>query len=170
MGSNAKPVRLKVFIDKWKKKVMFAEADEDFVEILISFLTLPLGTVTRLSSNDTHSNDIKVGSLPSLYKSVLNLDVSHFSKAAHKDLLVNPRNSRDVLCRKLKVNLNACVSCTDGNEVFLKKKGSFIVTDNLYIRPFMLDVSIQLLKTLGVEYINLLDERTVYFGVEEVMF
>ncbi|GJT56744.1 hypothetical protein Tco_0991798 [Tanacetum coccineum] len=48
MGS--KPVHIKVFIDKKKKKVMFAEAEEDFVEILFSFLTLPLGTIARISS------------------------------------------------------------------------------------------------------------------------
>ncbi|GJR38973.1 nucleolar protein 56-like protein [Tanacetum coccineum] len=59
------------------------------------------------------------------------------------------------------------IPSSDGDEVFLKKKGLFIITDDLYVRPFMLDKSIQLLKTLGVEYINLLDERTIYFGVEE---
>ncbi|KAI3750870.1 hypothetical protein L2E82_21747 [Cichorium intybus] len=41
MGTPKKPVQLKVFVDKRKKKVMFAEAEEDFVEILCSFLTLP---------------------------------------------------------------------------------------------------------------------------------
>ncbi|GKF05642.1 uncharacterized protein Tco_0036310, partial [Tanacetum coccineum] len=93
------------------------------------------------------------------YESVVNLDVVHFLKEAYKDLLVNPRNSSHVLCRKLKVDLNTCVSDIDGDEVFLKKKGLFIITDDLYVRPFM--------KTLGVDYINLLDERTIYFGVEE---
>ncbi|GKC82163.1 hypothetical protein Tco_1137880 [Tanacetum coccineum] len=110
---------------------------------------MPLGTITRLSSKYTESDDIKVGSLSSLYESVVNLDVVHFLKEAYKDLLVNPRNSSHVLCRKLKVDLNTCVSGIDADEVFLKKKGLFIITDDLYVRPFMLDNSIQLLKTLG---------------------
>lgn len=43
-----KLVHVKLFIDKQNNKVMFAEGDEDFVEILFSSLTLPLGTIVEL--------------------------------------------------------------------------------------------------------------------------
>ncbi|KAI3750874.1 hypothetical protein L2E82_21751 [Cichorium intybus] len=71
MGTPEKPVQLKVFVDKKKKKVIFAEAEGDFVDILFSFFTLPLGTIARLSRKHADSKDIKVGSLTSLYESVV---------------------------------------------------------------------------------------------------
>jgi hypothetical protein len=39
---------LKLTVHKETNKVLFAEAGKDFVDILISFLTLPLGTIARL--------------------------------------------------------------------------------------------------------------------------
>ncbi|XP_014516124.1 uncharacterized protein LOC106773876 [Vigna radiata var. radiata] len=39
---------LKYWVDKEKKRVIVAEADGDLVDVLFSFLTLPLGTIIRL--------------------------------------------------------------------------------------------------------------------------
>ncbi|KAI3750520.1 hypothetical protein L2E82_21160 [Cichorium intybus] len=173
MGTSEKSVQLKVFVDKKKKKVMFAEADEDFVQILFSFFTLPLGTIAKLSRKHAGSNDIKIGSLTSLYESVINLDDKYFSNEHCKDALVNPSNSSASVCQKLKVNLDETkpipTSVPGGQDgvVYLKKKASFIITDDLNVAPVMLDTSIALLNSLGVEYIDLLDERTIYFGLEE---
>ncbi|XP_076912307.1 uncharacterized protein LOC143570572 isoform X1 [Bidens hawaiensis] len=165
-----KLVRLKVFINKEKKKVMFAEAEQDFVEILFSFLTLPLGTIARLSGKFVGTN-IKVGSLNSLYESVKNLDNRHFCNEQCKEALVNPLSSSLSLCQELKMNLNdatlvdARVSDKAGDLVFLKKKASFIITDDLNVIPGMLETSITLLQSLGVKDINLLEEKTIYFGL-----
>ncbi|MFS7976831.1 hypothetical protein Hanom_Chr10g00896981 [Helianthus anomalus] len=124
--------------------------------------------------------DTKVGSLDSLYESLEILDYKHFSYNAHsaydasKNALVNPWNSSLSLCQKLKIDLNnikpvdARVSDSHDNLVFFKKRPSFIITDDLNIAPLMLSTSISLLKFLGVENINSLDERTMDFGFEEV--
>ncbi|KAK1412423.1 hypothetical protein QVD17_33668 [Tagetes erecta] len=167
MGS--KSVQLKVFVDKKKKKVMFAEAEDDFVEILFSFLTLPLGTIARISSKHEATKDTKVGSLDSLYESIENLDVKHFTNEHCKVALVSPNSSSLCLCQKLKIDLNNTkpVDASVGDVVFLKKRTSFIVTDDLNVIPVMLDTSITLLKSLGVEYIDLLEERTMDFGLQE---
>jgi len=45
-------VELKLLIDKETNNVIFAEAGKDFVDILFSFLTLPLGTIARLIESD----------------------------------------------------------------------------------------------------------------------
>ncbi|KAJ0520810.1 hypothetical protein HanIR_Chr10g0463511 [Helianthus annuus] len=171
MGSKA--AHLKVFVDKKKNKVMFAEAEEDFVEILFSFLTLPLGTIARLSSKHEGTKDVKVGSLDSLYKSIENLDNKHFSNEHCKIALVSPNSSSSSLCQKLKVNLNnmkpveARVSDSPGEVVFFKEKTSFIVTDDLNVIPVKLDTSITLLNFLGIEYIDLLEEKNFDFGYDE---
>ncbi|GJX76708.1 hypothetical protein Tco_0323519 [Tanacetum coccineum] len=136
---------------------MFAEANEDFVEILVSFFTLPLGTIARLSSNSNHPNpNIKIGSLSSLYDSALMINVTHFSDKLCKDVLANPVNSSAPLCEKLKINLNsnnnnASVKSNHGKAVLVKKKGSFIITDDLHITPFFLDRGMELRNCFGVE-------------------
>ncbi|CAH1447676.1 unnamed protein product [Lactuca virosa] len=161
---NANSVQLKVFVDEKKKKVMFAEAEEDFVEILFSFLTLPLGTIARLS----RKYEDKVGSLTSLYESFENLNKKLFFKYWYKDCLVNPINSSANVCEKLKVNLNGTKSIPcQPDAIFFKKKGRFIITDDLNILPLVMDTSIALLNSLGVESIDLLHERTIYFGLKE---
>nr|KAJ0185332.1 hypothetical protein LSAT_V11C900469190 [Lactuca sativa] len=163
---SANSVQLKVFIDEKKKKVMFAEAEEDFVEILFSFLTLPLGTIASLNSKD-----IKVGSLTSLYESVQNLNKKLFFKYWYKDCLLNPMNSSANVCEKLKVNLNGTKSIPyQPDAIFFKKKGRFVITDDLNILPLVMDTSIALLNSLGVESIDLLHEKTIYFGLKEFSY
>ena len=41
-------VSLKLFVDKKRQRVIFAEADKEFVDFLLSIFTLPVGVVTRL--------------------------------------------------------------------------------------------------------------------------
>nr|XP_018680340.1 PREDICTED: uncharacterized protein LOC103983416 [Musa acuminata subsp. malaccensis] len=43
--ADAKPFTWKLFVDKAKKRVTFVESDKDFVDVLLSFLTLPNGTI-----------------------------------------------------------------------------------------------------------------------------
>ncbi|KAF2321307.1 hypothetical protein GH714_038564 [Hevea brasiliensis] len=46
-----KKVNLKLLIDKKTNKVLFAEAEKDFVDFLFILLSLPVGTVIRLLKN-----------------------------------------------------------------------------------------------------------------------
>ncbi|GKC46502.1 GRAM domain family protein [Tanacetum coccineum] len=45
---NEAKISLKLMVHKEKKRVIFAEADNHFVDILFSFMALPLGTIVRL--------------------------------------------------------------------------------------------------------------------------
>lgn len=78
MASNAGPtVAVKLYIDKEKQKVLFAESDKEFVDELFSFLTMPLGTIVRVLGKRS-----EVGCLDELYKSVENLSEDHFQSKA----------------------------------------------------------------------------------------
>ncbi|KAG0477480.1 hypothetical protein HPP92_014321 [Vanilla planifolia] len=44
------PRELKLLVDNQSKKVLFAEADKDFIDFMFSLLTLPLGSVIKLLS------------------------------------------------------------------------------------------------------------------------
>ncbi|XP_073034728.1 uncharacterized protein [Primulina eburnea] len=97
---------LKVVMVKESNKVLYAEIDSNFADVLLSFLTLPLGTIVRLLIKHYGNNAPILGSLNSLYASLLNLDSSHFSSEAGKLMLLNPRNSLETECRKLKLQID----------------------------------------------------------------
>ncbi|KAI9107948.1 hypothetical protein K1719_020821 [Acacia pycnantha] len=51
-SENQKQISLTLVVDKKKQKVLYAEAGKDFLDVLLSFLTLPLGTISRLANEN----------------------------------------------------------------------------------------------------------------------
>ncbi|KAF9595797.1 hypothetical protein IFM89_004199 [Coptis chinensis] len=70
--SNTGNISIKLPINREKNKVLFAESDGDFVDVLFSLLTLPMGTIIRLLGAKSN-----MGSMDKLYNSVANLDKEH---------------------------------------------------------------------------------------------
>lgn len=101
-------IPLKVVIDSKKKKVVFAEASSTFVDILFSFLTMPMGTIVRLLAKHSDSSNLpgNVGAFNNLYASVAKLDSMYFNEKICKEMLLNTRNSAEQECRKLKINID----------------------------------------------------------------
>ncbi|KAL3635465.1 hypothetical protein CASFOL_020012 [Castilleja foliolosa] len=95
---------LKVVVNKQKTKVLYAEANSDFADVLLSFLTLPLGTIVRVLHK--HDPAVSVGSLTTLYKGLKSLDSVHFEKKVCKKMLLNPRASSEAPIHKLKLNVD----------------------------------------------------------------
>ncbi|KAK2972226.1 hypothetical protein RJ640_014284 [Escallonia rubra] len=104
--AGGEELTLKILVDKAQNKVLFAEAGEEFVDILLSFLTLPLGTIVRLLSMPSDSSQLEFGSLSTLYQSVSALQTKHFWTKVGKDMLLNPRNSAAAQCQKLKIDID----------------------------------------------------------------
>ncbi|XP_076939079.1 uncharacterized protein LOC143607564 [Bidens hawaiensis] len=48
MKMNEAKISIKVIVDKVKRRVLYAVADHTFVDILFSFIALPLGTIARI--------------------------------------------------------------------------------------------------------------------------
>ncbi|XXG89350.1 hypothetical protein AAC387_Pa12g1367 [Persea americana] len=92
---------LKLFVDKEMNRVVFAESGNDFVDVLLSFLTLPIGTIIGLTGKQS-----KIGSMTRLYESVEDLDVNLLQAEACKDMLLHPRSASEEQCKNLKVNVN----------------------------------------------------------------
>lgn len=67
-------VHLRVLVDKERNRVVYAEAGKDFIDVLFSFLTLPLGTIARLVAKESNIEPVKFGSISSLHQSVSDLD------------------------------------------------------------------------------------------------
>ncbi|CAH2038302.1 unnamed protein product, partial [Thlaspi arvense] len=108
--SSEKPVlTLKLLVDKKKNKVVLAEAGKEFVNVLFSFLTLPMGTIVRLLEKyqqNQKSQDATIGSFNSLYRSVLEASTSSFITEACKDILLYPRSVHENQRRQLKLNID----------------------------------------------------------------
>ncbi|KAK2966152.1 hypothetical protein RJ640_018405 [Escallonia rubra] len=214
--AGGEELTLKILVDKAQNKVLFAEAGEEFVDILLSFLTPPLGTIVRLLSMPSNSSQLKFGSLTTLYQSVSALQTEHFWTKVGKDMLLYPRNSAAAQCQQLKIDIDdtartkyfMCpdrlenkhsgsrllstledLKCTCGSlmntqiklvasavrlqdstsGVFVTEKASFIITDDLQIMPNLLGTTVALLSTHGKTDMNVLEERTLKVGVEEVL-
>ncbi|CAO2043549.1 unnamed protein product [Urochloa humidicola] len=89
MAKNEAPtIEVKLFVDKEKKKVLFAESDKEFVDVLFGFLTMPLGTIVRLLGKQS-----QMGCLDELYKSVEDLNSEYFQTKACKAMLLKPLNA-----------------------------------------------------------------------------
>ena len=104
-GEKVYTFSLKVMIDKERSKVLFATADRHFVDILLSFLTLPLGRIIRVLKQHYGDELPTIGSLCSLYHSLSNLDNSHFVTVGAKQNLLNPTTSFENEYKWLKLDI-----------------------------------------------------------------
>ncbi|KAL7258082.1 hypothetical protein ACSBR1_004244 [Camellia fascicularis] len=114
-------ISLNILVEKEKNRVVFVESNKDFVDIIFSFMTMPIGTIIRLTRE--HSLTGEIGCLKNLYESVENLDEEHF-KSEFKEIILDPRSAAEIYCRNLKLNLNESKSskyyvCDSGNCSFV---------------------------------------------------
>jgi hypothetical protein len=78
---------VRLVVCKSKKVVCYAEASKDFVDLLFSFLTIPLGYLM----NEKHGGQSK-GCIHHLYDSVIDLDATKYLKSNDiKEILLNPK-------------------------------------------------------------------------------
>ncbi|KAK3206412.1 hypothetical protein Dsin_020458 [Dipteronia sinensis] len=97
-------IRLKASVNKENNRVIFVESDEDFIDVLFSFFTMPMGTIIKLIRNESPTAGI--GCMDNLYKSIMNLDGQQFRTEACKTMLLHPRNTAEVECKRLKLNID----------------------------------------------------------------
>jgi len=105
-------LEIKVMVSKSKNKILFVEADGDFVDFLATFLTTPLGSIMNLKNDKLScclkplayilklkNGKLSLGSIHNLYKSVKNLDPSWFTESSNKSLL-NPKVASHFGCER----------------------------------------------------------------------
>ncbi|KAJ0020992.1 hypothetical protein Pint_32622 [Pistacia integerrima] len=103
---EAKAISLKALVDKENNRVIFAESDEDFTDVLFSFLTMPMGTIIRLISNHNQPPTVEIGCMNNLYESIKNLDMQYFRSEACKTMLLCPRNGAAAQNKRLKLQID----------------------------------------------------------------
>ncbi|XP_050138557.1 uncharacterized protein LOC126614906 isoform X3 [Malus sylvestris] len=198
INEEEKNISLKLVVSKSKKIVCYAEAQEDFVNLLCSFLTLPLGYILEKMRNVSWK-----GCLDQLYKSVEDLDEKYLKSNFHKELLVNPKlapgfryenpllgieetsfyylNEKlttDKCCipdntsaESVKLNVFYPKSHEDSDESaqgFLKGPDTFTVTDNLVVRPLSLILEMSVIQELKVPFTDI-EDHIVHMGKREAL-
>ncbi|XP_024636141.1 uncharacterized protein [Medicago truncatula] len=91
--SNRSKMDIKVLQTKSQKKTIIAEANEDFVDFIFSFLTMPLGSIVKLLGPNSFA-----GCVGNLYKSVENLDPT--------SVLLNPGVAHQFGCLNQPLNIS----------------------------------------------------------------
>lgn len=189
---NIKPtIPLKLLVDDKKTRVLAAEATSDFVDILLSFLTLPLGIIVRVTNSQLGS----IGCMNNLYQSIQQRSTDMFSTEASKSILLNPRNPHADVCKNLKLNIDdssngkyyLCPKCSKRSHYpnarccrgivniekfkefryvdgFIKSVMMFVITDDLRVLPASPSSLLQLLQDLGFVDISRIEYISIDVG------
>ncbi|XP_033147889.1 uncharacterized protein LOC103870560 [Brassica rapa] len=96
---------LRLLVDEKRNKVVLAEACRDFVDVLFSLLTLPMGTIVRLLEKH-NQQPMRLGCFNNNYKSVSDMTIDDFETEACKTMLLYPRSTKEIHCRRLKLNVD----------------------------------------------------------------
>ncbi|CAH9103455.1 unnamed protein product [Cuscuta europaea] len=107
-ANQESPVCLKLLIDEKVNRVVAAEANSDFADILLSFLTIPMGTIIRLTSKTDAQKaaSLKIGCMNKLYHAFENLNPEIWYTKHCRTMVLNPRNPRADYCKKLKISVD----------------------------------------------------------------
>ncbi|KAL6292796.1 hypothetical protein ACE6H2_000938 [Prunus campanulata] len=104
-GNTVKNVTsLNALVDKGSNTIIFVESDNHFIDVLLSFLAIPMGTIVRCASK--HSVPLEIGCMSNLYAGVANTDVRHFQTEACKEMLLCPHNGAESHCKNLKLKID----------------------------------------------------------------
>lgn len=176
--AESRKMVLKVFLHKSTDKFLLAEATDEFVEFLFSFLTVPLGGVEYLLGGNTCFKNID-----NLYKSVRDVfDDKFFRTPDMKQRLLNPKlphgyiskNKFLPLCEEsppVLTNLSGVPlvfkSCI-GDGSFMKDQTMYIVSDDLTVSPFSITSSFSILNGLGFSLLDV-KEKDFEIGMEEAL-
>ncbi|XP_044318509.1 uncharacterized protein [Triticum aestivum] len=184
MATRAEPkVEVKVFVDEENSRVVFAESGREFVDVLLGFLTLPLGTVVRLLGKQSQA-----GCLDEIYKSVDGLPTRLFKTEACKTMLLSPINAAAKRCCQLKVRVDdtkhgevyVCADtscCAHVEGAFSSVRGAvckcedvkFIVTDDFHVAPASTSLMLSILEKFEVQDLSCLEQRTLQLSSDKMI-
>ncbi|KAF8397802.1 hypothetical protein HHK36_016725 [Tetracentron sinense] len=149
--SNLRSISLKVLVDKETNRVIFAGSGKDFVDVLFSFLTMPIGTIIRLIRSQTFL--VEMGCMSNLYESVDKLD----ARCHYEEVMA-------LRCNKPWFT-PAVVMGAERGGVFVNETARFIISDDLRVMPMSTMTSLLLLSKLGITGRSSVEERTVNIEV-----
>ncbi|XP_074300613.1 uncharacterized protein LOC141631906 [Silene latifolia] len=160
-SSNEVKLSLKLIVDKKANKVVFAEAEKEFVDFIFSLMSLPLSCVSKVLLLNEKG---MVGSLGALYKSFESLDTQCFESEKYKVNALRGLTDSQLfvsLCYRFMSPPSICLLSTYKPK-YMKGGSVYMVTDNLEVSPF----SMALIKS-HVRNFSELEDKHVEIGLQE---
>lgn len=182
---------MKLSIDRKSKRVVYAEAGKDCVDFLFQILSLPAATIVSLLG----ARGMPQGSLPKLYQSLENLHNEYIQPNMDKYTFLDPLPTCSIPLLGIEVpstqetSYNICgnyvyheppnYSCGFGRPRvvedaaedeggLVKGEVSYMVTDDLEVKPMSTISIIALLGKFNVKEVGDLEEKVVHLGMNEV--
>ncbi|KAF3501680.1 hypothetical protein F2Q69_00045877 [Brassica cretica] len=148
---------LRLIVDEEKNKVVLAEACRDFIDVLFSLMTLPMGTIAGLLKKHQKS---EIGCFSNLYKSVADMSIDNFVTGAL--ILV-------ALIDEIELTEEEDEIQNDVDGVFVSGRSSFIITDDLKVSVDSTGLVLKTLNSLGCSDVSNLGEQLLDIGLNEMM-
>jgi len=125
-GEKEIKFEVKLFVQKIDDRVLYAQVSKDFADFMLSILTYPLGAVIRLLEGES-----SIGSMDSLYISILQLDSKYMTTKDSKKRLINPHLSCQIKLQNqiLPINEKDVYYCYYLGDEFKES----LIHDNFYI-------------------------------------
>ncbi|XP_076919182.1 uncharacterized protein LOC143602839 [Bidens hawaiensis] len=166
---------LDVSLQKSTGKLLFAEVEEDFVDFVFGFLSIPLGTVIGTLMNGASS----IGCMDNILKSILNMSVGRYLKSqVIKDMLLKPHFGQEYSSlnqlfpvkgsdtTRVQFGFHFHLNDPRMNGVFLRQSGMFFVTDDLVIAPSSSHMAMNNMHKLNVSFDDV-EKYEISIGLEE---
>nr|GMC68212.1 uncharacterized protein LOC109179025 [Ipomoea batatas] len=180
---------LNLLIDPKCHRVLFAEAENDFVDFLLSLLSMPLGTITNLLSSEA-----MIGSIGNIYHSIENIDGAYMLSNQSKIIVLKTRKDKisarnfygcqthrnvsnkygercslynwcGMLMTKEITYVGHINVCARG---YVQGLVTYMVTDDLSTTPMSATTGISVLKKFKASKFDALEERVVEFTILDV--
>lgn len=162
-----------VFTRKLDKKVLYIESEKDFVDLLFTFLVLPLNSAWKLAGSN-----LVLGRIDNLCESFKSLSSVEGRNALYDKCMLPWHYSCQEpvldICyaerdRNISVNMNSytCTLKLMDPSVFVKRGTTFMVFDDLTITPIDLSSTICSLKKWNMD-LNDIEEQVIYISKAEV--
>lgn len=196
-NSSSIKINLKLVIRISDGKILYAQGEKDFADLLLSFLTFPLGGIVRV-----FGGNCSMGSIDELYKSIADLDENiYLISQVEKNRLVDPhilpqfQLSNKILpiiepnewqyycqydiydgsprCLQFFKDVRASSDFKQMKlaypefEGFVKGPAMYVATDDLVVAPFSAISALNLLNRLNTPFKDL-KEKVVTIGINEV--
>ncbi|KAL4292131.1 hypothetical protein GQ457_14G023680 [Hibiscus cannabinus] len=189
---KGRKTRVKTMLRKSDTKIVLAEASEDFVDLLFSFLTVPLESVLELVLGA--KGHLTMGSISNLFRDLNTIFSISNQKDSQKGVLppfyscppefpnIRSRDPLEFYYRYTFILVKRPYESSVVNKPLDPKspkpsttnssgyieKNSFVVTDDLVVKQLSLVSSISLLKELGISFIDV-EQKVISIGEVEAI-
>ncbi|KAJ9552348.1 hypothetical protein OSB04_016393 [Centaurea solstitialis] len=171
--SSAQSFCLKILVAKDENKVIMAESDKEFIEVLFSFMVMPI------ASADKSFQDVLLNPRSAAEIYCKNLEMNLTESGCYDFYVCHNKECKVISCYKIgkcrcgkaltqRLEITPCSRFfPEVKGVFLKSTARFIITDDFKVMPVATMADLTLLSELG-KY-GKVEERTIKIGRNEVL-